>query len=125
MGGWGTVAKDFPVQFLIKEKNTHPGFQVFTFNEGFCMPKTAPNKEEAKKYLNWFIGAENNEEYNKTLNYAPANTKAKGTELSKAMMLSSEEERSKKWHNLDWQHLASIKDQMIQKFEKEVVPLIK
>jgi len=125
MGGWGTVEKNFPVEFLIKDKATHPGFQVFTFNEGYVMPKVAPHKEEAKKYLNWFISPENNEAYNRPLNYAPANTKAKGTELSKKMMLESDEERAKKWHNLDWEHLANIKDEMVLKFEKEIMPLIK
>ena len=125
MGAWGTVAKNFPVEFVIKDKATHPGFQVFTFNEGYVMPKVAPHKEEAKKYLNWFISPENNEAYNRPLNYAPANTKAKGTELSKKMMFETDEERAKKWHNLDWEHLANIKDEMVLKFEKEVMPLIK
>ena len=124
MGGWGTVAKDFPVEFLIKDKATHPGFQVFTFNEGFMMPKVAPNKEAAKEYLNWFISPENNTEYNRLLNYAPSNSKSTGTELSKVITFKTQAERDKYYHNLDWDHLSKKKDEMITRFEKEIIPLL-
>ena len=125
MGGWASVAKNFPVEFVIKDKATHPGFQIFTYNEGFCVPNVSPNKAAAKEYLNWFISPENNTEYNEPLGTAPANAKSEATGISKAITFETQEERNKYYHNSDWDHLTTIKDQMVLKFEKEVLPLMK
>ena len=125
IASWGAIRKNFPVEFLIKDKATHPGFQIFTVSEGYMIPKVSPNKAAAKEYINWFLGPENNALYNKALNFAPTNVKAKGTELSKVISFQKQEDRDKYYYNMDFDHLSKIKDQMITRFEKEILPLIK
>jgi putative spermidine/putrescine transport system substrate-binding protein len=126
IGAWGTVAKSFPCEFLIKEKKEVPGFQVFTFNEGFLIPKASRNKKEAKEYLNFFVNPENNQLYNeKYVNYSPVNRKSKPGELAKVITFKTTEEHQRFAYDPDWAVLSPLGVEMIQRFEKEIVPLLR
>ena len=125
LGMWGTVAKNFPCQYLIKDKKDAPGFQAIMFTEAFMIPRTSPNKQAAKEYLNWFVNAENNEEYSNAVNFAPANRKSKPNELAKTIMFENKEERAKRAYSIRYDVLSEMRDQMAKRFETDIVPHIK
>ena len=67
---------------------------------------------------------ENDTEYNKRLDYAPANSTSTGTELSKVTTFKTQAERDKYYHNLDRDHLSRKRDELIARFEKDIIPLL-
>lgn len=125
MGGWGTVAKSFPVEYLIKDKKEAPGFQAFMFIEAFMIPRTGKNKQAVKEYLNWFVSPENNEEWNRVLNFSPTNLKAKPTELAKLVTFEKKEDREKYQYHIRYDVLSDMREAMLKRFETEVIPYLK
>jgi ABC-type glycerol-3-phosphate transport system substrate-binding protein len=119
------VVKQFPCEFLIRDKKQAPGFQVFTLNEAFLIPKVSKKKKETKEFLNFFINAENNESYNKGVGLAPTNTKSKPIEVAQAINFPNKADRDKFLWDTDYGTLASMRDEMIRRFETEIVPAIK
>ena len=67
---------------------------------------------------------ENDTEYNKRLNYAPANSTSTGTELPKVITFKTQAGRDKYYHNLDRDHLSRRRDELIARFEKDIIPLL-
>ncbi|MSO93041.1 MAG: extracellular solute-binding protein [Rhodospirillales bacterium] len=122
---WAAVVKNFPCEFLIRDRKEVPGFQIFMFNEGFMVPSTSPRKKEAKEFINFFIGAENNEEYNRSLGFAPTNMKSKPSDMAKHISFATKEERDKYQYNIDYDHLSTKREEMVRKFETEIVPNVK
>ncbi len=125
LAGWAVVVKQFPCEFLIRDKKQAPGFQVFTLNEAFLIPKVSKKKKETKEFLNFFINAENNESYNKGVGLAPTNTKSKPSDVAQAINFPNKADRDKFLWDTDYGTLASMRDEMIRRFETEIVPAIK
>ena len=125
MAGWSAVAKNFPVEFLIRDKATAPGFQVGYLQEGLLVPKASANIKATKEFLNWFISAEMNELYNNVLKNLPSNSKSKPSDFAKHISFDTKEDRAKYTHNYDWKYMASQKNAMINKFEQEITPILK
>ena len=67
---------------------------------------------------------ENDTEYNKRLNYAPANSTSTGTELSKVTTFKTQAERDKYNHNLDRDQPSRKRDELIARVEKDIIPLL-
>jgi putative spermidine/putrescine transport system substrate-binding protein len=125
IGGWGKVAENFPVEFLIKDKAEAPGFQAGTFTEGYMIPKNSPKTKEAKDFLNFCINPENNTIYNSHTNMIPTNVKSEATGMAKKLMFKTAEDRKKFTHAFDYEYLSPRKDEMIKRFEQEIVPLLR
>ncbi|MSO93040.1 MAG: extracellular solute-binding protein [Rhodospirillales bacterium] len=125
MGGWGTVAKTFPVEYLIKDKKQAPGFQAFMFNEAFMIPRTGKNIKATKEFLNFFVNKENNEEWNRVLNFAPTNVKSARSELAKLIVFDKKEDREKYQYNIRYDVLNAQREAMLKRFETDVIPLLK
>lgn len=124
-GNWATVAKNFPIELLIRDKAVAPGFQAISVTEGFVIPKAAARKKEAKEYLNHFISPEANTLYNQTVNYATTNLKSTPPEFAKIIVFKTKEDRAKFVHNPDFGALSEQREAAIRRFETEIVPLLK
>ncbi len=122
---WNTIVKTFPCEFLIKDRKEAPGFQVFSSTEAFLILKTSPRKEEVKDFLNYFISAESNEAYNKAIGCAPTNVKSAPGDMAKNISFPRQEDRDRFQYNIDFDYLSTQMDEMIRRFEKDVVPLLR
>jgi spermidine/putrescine-binding protein len=125
LSAWAAVVKNFPCEFLIRDRKQVPGFQIFMFNEAWMIPKTSPRKKEAKEFINFFMSAENNEEYNKSLGFAPTNLKSKPSDMARHISFAKKEDRDKYQYNVDYDHLSTKREEMVRRFETEIVPLLK
>lgn len=124
MGGWKKVAENFPCEMLIEDKAESPGFQAGLLNEGFMIPKNSANIPAVKEFLNFFISPENNTLYNKIVGSAPTNIKAEAVGMAKLITFADDAERERYTHTFDYEYLAPRKNQMIERFETEIVPLL-
>jgi putative spermidine/putrescine transport system substrate-binding protein len=125
IGAWGKVAESFPVEFLIKSKSEVPGFQAGTFTEGYMIPKNSTKKKEAKDFLNFFISSDSCTLYNKHVNMVPTNVKSQSTGLAQMVTFKTKEERDKYSHAFDYEYLSPLGSEMIKRFEREIVPLLR
>ncbi|MSO93035.1 MAG: extracellular solute-binding protein [Rhodospirillales bacterium] len=125
LSNWGKIAEQFPCEFLIRDKKEAPGFQAGLFQEGIVILKSSARKKEAKEFLNFFVSAENNSTYNKVLNNVPVNAKSESTQLARTILFKSDADRERLTHPFDWKLLNEQRQESIQRFEKEIVPLAK
>ena len=123
--GWGAVAKNFPVEFLLFDKKEAPGFQAAFYSEGITILSNAPNKAAAKQFVDWFLSPEINSAYNEGISNAPVHAKAKAGKVAQNLVFKSKEERAGKIKVIDYVYLSSVASEMAKKFETEIVPLLK
>jgi putative spermidine/putrescine transport system substrate-binding protein len=125
VGGWRKVAENFPCEFLILDKREAPGLQMGLINEGYMIPKASRNKAETKRYLNWFISPENNEEYNKAIGAVPVNLKSKPGDFAQRFFFKTKEDRERFTRKFAFDVLAAKKNDVINRFETEIAPFIR
>jgi putative spermidine/putrescine transport system substrate-binding protein len=121
---WAKIAEVGPCVFL----NRVPGDKVFRtglLTEGFMIPINSTKKKEAKEFLNFFVSPENNELYNKQLNFVPPNMKSKATKLAENIVFKTSEERKEFAIVFDFVALGAQQNEMNEKWEKEIAPLIR
>lgn len=124
-GAWRAVSQNFPCKFIILDKAQSPGFQVGLHNEGYVIPKNSTKKDDVKRYLNWFLNAQNNTEYNKAIGALPVNLGSETSEFAKQFLFSDAEKRRRLVHVYDFGILAREQTQMIARFQAEIIPLLR
>jgi putative spermidine/putrescine transport system substrate-binding protein len=121
---WAKISQAGPCVFL----NRVPGDKVFRtglLTEGFMIPSNSTKKKEAKDFLNFFASAENLELYNKALNFVPPNPKSGVTKLAENIVFKTSEERKEFAIGFDFVSLGAQQNEMNEKWEKEITPLIR
>jgi putative spermidine/putrescine transport system substrate-binding protein len=121
---WAKISEVGPCVFL----NRVPGDKVFrtgTLTEGFMILSNSTKKKEAKEFLNFFVSPENCELYNKSLNFVPSNKKSKATKLAEVIQFKTDEERKQFAITFDFVALGAQQNEMNEKWEKEIAPLLK
>ena len=101
------MAENFPCELLILDKHEAPGLQMGLINEGYMIPKASRNKAETKRYLNWFINPENNEEYNKAIGAVPVNLKSKPAEFAQRFSFKTKEDRERFTRKFAFEHMTT------------------
>jgi putative spermidine/putrescine transport system substrate-binding protein len=124
-GSWRKVEGSFPCEYVIRDVSEAPGLQVGLHDEGYMIPHNAANKEEAKRYVDWFLSPENNEEYNRAIGYVPVNLKSQAGEFAQRFFFTDEADRRRYTHPFAFDVLVQKQTEMIQQFETEIVPLLK
>jgi putative spermidine/putrescine transport system substrate-binding protein len=121
LSNWQTIVKTHPCAFLSRESK--PGLQTFIYSEGCVILKNSPNKAAAKRFLNFLLSAENDEEYCKRVGQAPVNRNAKPGDIVKPIAYTTDEV-AKLTYSADFQLLSSQLDAMQKRFETEIAPLL-
>lgn len=124
-GSWRAVGENFPCKFIVRDKAEAAGFQVGLHNEGYMIPTNAKNKDAAKAYINWFLNPENNEEYNKAIGYVPVNVKSGAGEFASQFFFKEADERKRFTHAYAFDVLTPMQTEMINRFESEIIPLLR
>jgi putative spermidine/putrescine transport system substrate-binding protein len=120
---WGKIAEVGPCVFL----NRVPGDKVFRtglLTEGFMIPVNSTKKKQAKEFLNFFVSPENNEIYNKELNFVPTNSKSAATKMAQNIVFKTSEERKEFAVVFDFEALSKRQNEMNAKWEQEITPLL-
>ena len=119
MGGWGAVAKNFPVTILNRLKDNKGLLDV----EAMGVLK-GPRSKTAKQFANFFISPENNESYNRGITEGPVNKRSKASpELAK--FLYKPEEVATYGYYPDFAYISTQLDGWTKRWEAEIVPLIR
>jgi spermidine/putrescine-binding protein len=120
---WAKIAEVGPCVFL----NRVPGDKVFRtglLTEGFMIPVNSTKKKQAKEFLNFFVSSENNEIYNKQLNFVPTNSKSAATKMAQNIVFKTSEERKEFAVVFDFEALSERQNEMNAKWEQEITPLL-
>jgi len=118
-GGWFSASKNFPVTI----KNRMPDNKGFLYNEGLCVLKGSP-EETAWEFANYFADSRNNELYNMNLGSGPTHPEAKANPAIASWYYSPEELEDHAYIP-DYAHLGRVKNEWNQRWEQEIVPLIR
>ncbi len=121
---WAKISEAGPCVYL----NRVPGDKVFRtglLTEGFMIPSNSTKKKQAKDFLNFFASTENLELYNKSLNFVPPNPKSGVTKLAENIVFKTSEERKEFAIVFDFVSLGAQQNEMNEKWEKEIAPLIR
>ena len=114
----GTVT---PVENLARMP-ADSGFRTGIVTEGWIVPKGA-NTAAAKEWLNGMMSPESNAAFCSAVGSIPANIKATVSEEQKYVAFT-EEEYAKYTFPTDWAYVATQVDGWIQRWEKEIAPLL-
>jgi putative spermidine/putrescine transport system substrate-binding protein len=121
---WAKIADVGPCVFL----NRVPGDKVFRtglLTEGFMIPTNSTKKKQAKEFLDFFVSRENNEIYNKQLNFVPTNGKSNASKLAQNIVFKTSEERRQFAVVFDFVALGERQNEMNEKWEQEITPLLR
>jgi putative spermidine/putrescine transport system substrate-binding protein len=120
LSNWQAVARNHACEFL--SRDAKPGLKTFIYSEGCVILKNSPNKAAAKRYLNFLLSHENDEDYCKGVGQAPANLKSKAGDIAKPVFYT-EEEAEKFTYSANFEILSAGLDAMTKRFETEIAPL--
>jgi putative spermidine/putrescine transport system substrate-binding protein len=118
-GGWSVVKSRFPVRIMSRIQ----GNRGFLYNEGFAILKS-DRVAAAKRFANYFAGAEVNEQYNLPLSSGPTNSKAKPNPALSDMYYKPDE-LEKFAYFADFEYLSSQVNAWTKRWETEIVPLLR
>ena len=121
---WAKITEAGPCVFL----NRVPGDKVFRtglLTEGFMIPRNSTKKKQAKEFLNFFVSPENNEIYNKQLNFVPTNSKSGATKMAQNIVFKTSEERKEFAVVFDYVTLSERQNEMSAKWEQDITPLLR
>jgi spermidine/putrescine-binding protein len=121
---WTKIAEAGPCVFL----NRVPGDKVFRtglLTEGFMIPTNSTRKRQVKEFLNFFVSPENNEIYNKQLNFVPTNSKSAASKAAQNIVFATSEERRQFAVVFDFVTLSERQNEMNEKWEQEITPLLR
>jgi putative spermidine/putrescine transport system substrate-binding protein len=121
LSNWQAVAKNHACEFL--SRDAKPGLKTFIYSEGCVILKNSPNKDAAKRYVNFLLSPENDEDYCKGVGQAPANLKSKAGEIAKPVFYTAEE-ADKFTYSANFEVLSAGLDAMTKRFETEIAPLL-
>ena len=88
------------------------------------IPSNSTKKKQTKEFLNFFASAENLVLYNKQLNFVPPNPKSGVTKLAENIVFKTSEERKEFAIVFDFVALGEQQNEMNEKWEKEITPII-
>lgn len=115
------VGKHFPIQFLSK---TDESLKVFPAAEGWCVLASSNNQQEALELVNFLISPDHSTTLCEMVNLVPASTRAK-TPTQLSAVAFSPEELKKYVYAPDWGYLSTQLPSWVQRFEADIIPLIK
>ncbi|MGF7160784.1 putative spermidine/putrescine transport system substrate-binding protein [Rhodoligotrophos appendicifer] len=118
---FGRVAEVAPVVYLTKMPE-NSGFRTAIVMEGWAILKGGKTAE-AKEWVNLMLSPENNEAFNASIGTVPVNSKSKASEKL-GHITFTEEELAKYTFIPDWSYLSSNVNGWVQRWEKEVAPLL-
>jgi putative spermidine/putrescine transport system substrate-binding protein len=118
-GGWSSVRSEFPVKILSRL----PSNKGFLYNEGFAVLK-GDKTAAAKRFANYFLGADENQEYNWKLGSGPTNVKSK-VNPDVADFYYTADELPKYGYIADFGYLSSQVNDWAKRWEIEIVPLLR
>ncbi|MES5487186.1 extracellular solute-binding protein [Bradyrhizobium sp. INPA03-11B] len=116
------LARQFNIRYLIKMDPKSTGFWTYLFYQGWSVLKGG-HADAAFKFANFVISPENNAEFNRLVGGIPANVKSKVSDEAKPFVFS-EEEMERYTYTPDWSHLTEQSDAWIERWEREIAPLL-
>ena len=119
MSAFAVASKDVPVRGALKMKDT----KTFLYHEGFVVLKS-PRSANAKKFLNFFLSADNNARYNEAVGQVPTNLKAKAA-VPESFALLTNRDIAQFGYSPDYEHIIKNLDAWNKKWEAEVVPVLR
>lgn len=121
LSNWITIEKTNACETFSRE--TKPGMKTFIYSEGAVILKNSPNKEAAKRFVNFMLSPENDEEYCARVGQAPVNFKSKASEAVKAVAYTKEE-TEKFTYAAKFDVLSEQLSDMQKRYEKDIAPLL-
>ncbi|WP_167578059.1 ABC transporter substrate-binding protein [Ammoniphilus sp. YIM 78166] len=88
------------------------------------IPKNAQNQDMAYKFLNMALNPEAQVGFSQDMYYGPTNKNTKLPEELAQRVVYGEEE-IEKLQFVDWDHIATVRSQLIDRWNQEIVPLLK
>jgi spermidine/putrescine-binding protein len=104
-------------------RESKPGFKTFIYSEGAVILNNSPNKEAAKKFLNFMIESENNQEYCARVGQAPVHKMAEPVEAVKAVAYK-DDEVAQFSHSPDFLLLNREMNEMQRRYETDIAPFL-
>lgn len=121
LSNWTTIGKTNACELLSRE--SRPGMKTFVYSEGAVILKNSPHKAEAKRFLNFLLSAQNDEEYCARVGQAPVNFKSKPSEAVKPVAYTPEE-TAKYAYAANFDLLSNKLSEMQARYEREIAPLL-
>lgn len=124
LAAWGKVSQSVPCVFL----NRVPGEKMFRtglLTEAFLIPVNSKKKRQSKEFLNFFISPDNNAAYNQAINDAPSNIKSIAGKLAQTIVFDTPELHDQFTIIFDANYLSTQQNEMNNKWEKEIAPLLR
>jgi len=121
LSNWITIGKTNQCELF--SRDSRPGMKTFVYSEGAVILKNSPNKEAAKRFVNFLLSPKNDEEYCARVGQAPVNFKSKASEAVKAISYTKEE-MEKYTYAAKFDVLSEHLSEMQKRYEKDIAPLL-
>jgi putative spermidine/putrescine transport system substrate-binding protein len=121
LSNWTTISKTNACELL--SRDSRPGMKTFVYSEGGVILKNSPNKAAAKRFLNFLLSPQNNEEYCAHVGQAPVNFKAKASAAVNPVAYTPDE-TAKFTYAANFALLSTQLSEMQKRYEKDIAPLL-